>query len=450
MFEYILLALVYFLPITYRFHFFFKLFENNKKFHLKKNYRNIFHLFSIIEIFLLSMSLLIFIQAPFEIIIFNLTFYFWIISSIFVLWKLLRRKKILQIDSKNYKKLYIYNWIISLFFITEIFSILYFWLQSYIYLYLLVLLLLSPFISYIFIKIFFRKILMKKAVILTWWPGLEREIALKSAWFFEEYLAKDFDKYDLPNQLDEFMRNKNKYNLAIPVFHGEYWEDGQVFSLLNTLEIPHCFSDYKTHALCLDKEKTNILVYQLGIKIPFQYIAKHNQEFPEKYPVIMKPNNWGSSFHTYKINDSQEFYDCYEKTRKDLTDEILIQEFIAGDEYSVPVVDGEVLPIMKVEKQSNDDLFDFESKYESENKMKETFPEIDEELKNILEENTLKIYNYFGIKSMCRIDYLVQDWKAYFLEINTIPWMTKWSILPKAWEKTWRNFNELVEKITKV
>lgn len=291
---------------------------------------------------------------------------------------------------------------------------------------------------------------MKKTVILTGWPGLERNIALKSAWFFEEYLWRDYDKYDLPDQLDEFIKNKNKYNLAIPVFHWEYWEDGQVFSLLNTLGIPHCFSDYKTHALCLDKEKTNILVYQLGIKIPFQYIAKHNQEFPEKYPVIMKPNNWGSSFHTYKVENNQEFYDYFEKTRIDLDDDILIQEFIAGDEYSVPVVDGEILPIMKVEKQSNDDLFDYESKYESENKMKETFPEINEDLTNILDENTQKIYRYFGIKWMCRIDYLVMDNQAYFLEINTIPWMTSGSILPKSWEKTGRNFNELVEKITKV
>jgi D-alanine-D-alanine ligase-like ATP-grasp enzyme len=53
---------------------------------------------------------------------------------------------------------------------------------------------------------------------------------------------------------------------------------------------------------------------------------------------------------------------------------------------------------MKVEKQSNDDLFDYESKYESENKMKETFPEINEDLTNILDENTQKIYRYFGIK----------------------------------------------------
>ncbi len=450
MFEYILLILVFLLPICYRFQFFFKFFENKKQFQFKKDYRNIFHLFSIIEIFLLLMSFLILLQSAFEIIIFNLVFYFGIISNIFILWKILRKKIIFPLEKKNINKLHLYNFIILFFIIIELYLLLFLWFKSYIYFYLLWILLFTPIISYIIIQLFFRKILMKKTVILTWWPGLERDIAIKSAKFFEENLWCDFDKYILPDQLEEFINNKDKYNLAIPVFHWEYWEDGQVFSLLNTLNIPHSFSDYKTHALCLDKEKTNILVYQLGIKIPFQYIAQHNQEFPEKYPVIMKPNNGWSSFHTYKINDSQEFYDCFEKTRKDLKDEILIQEFIIWDEYSVPVVDWEILPIMKVEKQDNSQLFDYNSKYESEDKMKETFPEIDENLKSILEKNTQKIYNYFSIKWMSRIDYLIKDDEVYFLEINTIPGMTEGSILPKSWKLTGRSFEELVEKVTKI
>ena len=450
MFENILLISVYILPIWYRYNYFFKFFENKKWFIFSRDNSNIFHLFSIIEIFLFIMSFGILIQKPFEIIIFNLVFYFWIISSIFVLWKILRKKNIFPVDKKHKNKLFFYNFIILFFLLLEIFFIYFLWFKSYIYFYLLWVLLLTPVISYVIIQLFFKKIMMKKAVILTGGPGLERDIAIKSAKFFEDNLWKQYDKYLLPDELEKFINNKDKYDLAIPVFHGEYGEDGQVFSLLNTLDIPHSFSDYKTHALCLDKEKTNILVFQLWIKIPFQYIAQHNQEFPEKYPVIMKPNNGGSSFHTYKINDSQEFYDCFEKTRKDLSDEILIQEFIVWDEYSVPVVDWEVLPIMKVEKQDNWELFDYNSKYVSEAKMKETFPEIDEDLKNILEQNTLKIYSYFWIKWMCRIDYLIKDNQAYFLEINTIPGMTAGSILPKSWEKTGRNFKELVEKVTKI
>jgi D-alanine-D-alanine ligase len=70
-------------------------------------------------------------------------------------------------------------------------------------------------------------------------------------------------------------------------------------------------------------------------------------------------------------------------------------------------------------------------------------------LKNKLEEETIKIYNYFGIRGMCRIDYLVQDGEVYFLEVNTIPWMTDASILPKAWRLTNRTNSELIEKIIK-
>ncbi len=447
MLENILLISVYILPIWYRYNYFFKFFENKKWFIFSRDNSNIFHLFSVIEIFLFIMSFGILIQKPFEIIIFNLVFYFWIISSIFVLWKLLRKKIIFPIETKHKNKLFFYNFIILFFLCLEIFFIYFLWFKSYIYFYLLWALLLAPIVSYIIIQLFFKKVMMKKIAILTGWPGLEREIAIKSSAFFEKYIQKDFDRYDLPKQLEEFIRNKDKYCLAVPVFHGEYGEDGKIFAVLDSLNIPHTFSDYKTHGLCLDKEKTNTLVFQLWIKVPFQYIAETSESFPESYPVIMKPNQWGSSFHTYKINNHQEFYDNFNKTRKDLLDDILIQEFIIWDEYSVPVVAWEVLPIMKVEKQDNAELFDYDSKYESEAKMKETFPEINPELKEKLESATHKIYKYFWIKSMSRIDFLVRDDEVFFLEINTIPGMTQWSILPKAWELTGRSFEELVDII---
>jgi D-alanine-D-alanine ligase-like ATP-grasp enzyme len=60
---------------------------------------------------------------------------------------------------------------------------------------------------------------------------------------------------------------------------------------LDLLNLPYSFSQHATHALCLDKEKTNVLVYQLGTQVPFQYIAETSESFPETYPVIMKPNH---------------------------------------------------------------------------------------------------------------------------------------------------------------
>ena len=447
MFEYILLLISFILPIWYRYFFWFSSFEKHRWFNYSRDKNNIFHLFFLIELILLIFSLIIFINKPFEFIIYNIVFYYWVMSSVFVLWKILRWK--LKNQIKNTRKYYVFLLLFSIILFISIWCIYYTNIYFWFYTYLLWISILSPIITFIIIHIFFKKIIMKKVAILTWWPWMEREIALKSASFFKKYLNREFDVYDLPNQMYLFLKHKDEYEYVIPVFHWEYWEDGKIFAFLDTLNIPHTFSDYKTHALCLDKEKTNTLVYQLWVKVPFQYIAKDNQSFPESYPVIMKPNQWWSSFHTYKIENNQEFYDCFNKTRNDLSDDILIQEFIAWEEYSVPLVHWEVLPIMKVEKDVNL-LFDYESKYESEEKMKETFPEIEEWLLKKLQDDSVKIYNYFNIKWMSRIDFLVMNNNVYFLEINTIPWMTEASILPKAWNLTWKNNTELVRLLTKI
>jgi D-alanine-D-alanine ligase len=447
MFEYLLLISSFILPVWYRYFFWFWNLEKYKWFNIQRDKDNLFHMFFIIEIFLLIWSFTIFVEPATEIIIFNLLFYYGIISSIFVIWKIVRKKTQKRIESRN--KYYLFLMIIFWCIWLEIFWIFHFEQIKVLYSYILSVLLLAPLISYIVIQIFFKKILMKKIVILSGWPWLESEIAKKSAKLFKDHINKDFDYYELPKQLSDFLKNKDKYNLAIPVFHGEYWEDGKVFAFLDILGIPHTFSDYSTHALCLDKEKANTLVFQLWVNVPFQYIAENSESFPENYPVIMKPNQWGSSFHTYKVNNHQEFYDNFNKTRKDLDDKILIQEFITGEEYSVPVVNWEILPIMKLEK-ANDQVFDYEAKYEENQEIKETFPEIKEELYKKLTTETLKIYNHFNVKWMARVEFIVKDWELNFLEVNTIPGMTEASILPKAWKLSGRNLDELVKEITKI
>jgi D-alanine-D-alanine ligase len=49
---------------------------------------------------------------------------------------------------------------------------------------------------------------------------------------------------------------------------------------------------------------------------------------------------------------------------------------------------------------------------------------------------------------MARVEFIVKNWELYFLEVNTIPGMTEWSILPKAWNLTGKTNEELVKIIT--
>jgi D-alanine-D-alanine ligase-like ATP-grasp enzyme len=63
---------------------------------------------------------------------------------------------------------------------------------------------------------------------------------------------------------------------------------------------------------------------------------------------------------------------------------------------------------MKLEKK-NDQIFDYDAKYVSEEVIKETFPEIDEPLLSKLKEDSLKAYNYFNVKSMARVEFIERD-----------------------------------------
>ncbi len=289
---------------------------------------------------------------------------------------------------------------------------------------------------------------MKKIVILSGWTSSEREIALKSAEFFKKFLKKDFDFFTLPEEIDLFLENKNKYDLAIPVFHWEYWEDWKIFAFLNILWIKTSFSAFETHAICLNKFVTNELVSKLWVKVPKQYLYTWKQNL-EHFPQIVKPNRWGSSMFTYKVDNKWDFEEKIKIIEENTSDDILVQEFISADEYSVSIVAWEILPIMKLEKLNKWDFFDFDNKYSSAPKIIETWPEIEQDLKNKLENYAKQIYNFFNCKWFSRVDFLVSDNNIYFLEVNTIPWMTENSIVPKSWALTGKSKEDLVETILK-
>ncbi len=291
-------------------------------------------------------------------------------------------------------------------------------------------------------------------LILTWWISLEREISIQSAKFIQKYLGEKTDMLYLPEDLDKLLEMKDKIDFAIPVFHWKYGEDGCIFAFLKILGIKTAFSDFDVHALCLDKYKTGILLREVWLKVPNEILVKKWDKLDEqkinediKFPCILKPNNGWSSFHTYKIESFPELQEKLDFVFSQIDEDMLIWEYILWDEYSVSLVGREVLPIMKVEKQDKTKIFDYESKYENADFMKETWPEIEEKEFESFKEIAIKIYDFLGIKWFCRVDFIKREDEIFFLEINTIPGMTEGSILPKSWKKTGKSFEELVRKV---
>ncbi len=304
---------------------------------------------------------------------------------------------------------------------------------------------------------------MKKIAILKWWPWLEREVALKSAAYIEEHLECSFDSYTLPEELDQFIEHRAEYDKVIPVFHWEYWEDGKIQGFLEILWIPYAYSDFDTHALLLDKYNTNIIARGLGLQVANDFLLKKRdftsvlgktlQEITAwmdiEYPMIFKPNKWWSSFFTYKIHTDIELNEKIEEAILKLDDDILLQNFVNGDEYSTPIANWEFLPIMKLEKSEPDLVFDYDSKYETEALIQETFPDIPSVLSQKLKKHTQLLWDHFDMKDFVRIDYIVSGNDCYFLDANTIPWMSAASITPQAWKLAWKTDKEFAEVLAK-
>ena len=289
-----------------------------------------------------------------------------------------------------------------------------------------------------------------KICILSWWTWLEREVALKSAATFKSNIS-NYDYFVLPEEIDAFLVWYKTYDIVIPVFHWEYWEDWMIFWLLESLWIRHCFSHFKTHAICMDKRFSNSIAEKDGILVPKGKLINFMDELgvmPFDFPMIVKPNSWWSSFSTHKVKTKIELEaavkDVFDKTK----DSALVQQFISWTEYSVPIIwndELEVLPIMKVALDKSE-FFDFEEKYNS-SWSNEIFESLEPSLQQTLEMQSKKIYKLFGCKWIARIDYIVNSEWCYFLEVNTIPWFTQSSIFPKSWNLTWRSLKELISKI---
>lgn len=288
--------------------------------------------------------------------------------------------------------------------------------------------------------------------ILTWGISTEREVALRSGVNMKDWIEiaeHTCESFDLPLELDNFLLKYKTYDFVIPVFHGMYGEDGQITAFLDTLGCRVAYSPFMVHGLCMDKNSTNLLATQFGVKIPESYFLKKWEPLPEKsweFPLIVKPNRGWSSIATSKVKTLHELLEACETITDD---DILIQKCIEGREFTVWVYcdtsGHHSLPIMEVITRDGV-LFDYHEKYETDG-YNEIFPELEEYLQKSLETQSEYIAKILGCTGVVRIDWRYDGEDIYFLEVNTIPGFTAGSFVPKMWKKAGKTEKEFVKML---
>jgi len=279
----------------------------------------------------------------------------------------------------------------------------------------------------------------------------EREVSLNTGKQIIENLDKvKYEVVPIPiNSEYEFIDSVKSLEFAFIALHGKFGEDGRIQAILESLGIPFSGCGVLASAICMDKNISKKLFVSEGIKTPKWIIVKDENKIDYSiienmgYPLIVKPNSGGSSIGTILAHSIDELkVGVCEALKYD--DEIIIEEYIKGEEITCPILNGEVLPVISISPKS--EIFNYSSKYDNDG-AEEKIIKLPETLSKKVEEICLKCWDIFKLKVYARIDMIIKDDEIYVLEINTLPGMTKNSLFPKSANAYGLNFSQLLDKI---
>lgn len=162
------------------------------------------------------------------------------------------------------------------------------------------------------------------------------------------------------------------------------------------------------------------------------------------YPVMVKPCSGGSSIGMEKVSSSEELLCAVQKAFA-CDQAILIESYIQGQEITCSILNGELLPILGI-TSANAEWFDYSAKYE-EGGADERVIELPTEVHERVREAALSCYKALKCSVYARVDMLLKEGIPYVLEVNTLPGMTKASLLPKSAQAAGYTFSGLLDEI---
>jgi D-alanine-D-alanine ligase len=300
-------------------------------------------------------------------------------------------------------------------------------------------------------------ILFKDKIIGVLMGGLskEREISLQSGnAVLDALLTHGYDAVpvDVGKDLTTQLKEKG-VEVAFLALHGRYGEDGCVQGLLEILGLPYTGSSVLASALAMDKFLTKEVVRGLGILVPRDFfvdggrqdLSQTMAEVDLEFPVVVKPCREGSTIGISVVKDRQELESAVQDAAA-LDSRVLIEEFVAGRELTVGVINQEALPVLEVVTPKG--FYDYEAKYQSNDTQYFCPADIPEAIAKKLQSQSVALCDRIGCEGVARADFILnQAGEAYFLEVNTLPGMTSHSLVPKAAQAAGLSFSDLVEKI---
>lgn len=241
-----------------------------------------------------------------------------------------------------------------------------------------------------------------------------------------------------------------QFDRAFVALHGRYGEDGTVQGALELMQMPYTGSGVMACALAMDKWRTKLIWLAAGIPTPRFEMLSAKSDFERiaetlSLPLIVKPAREGSTLGLSKVARAADMADAFSKAaRHDAL--VIAEQFIAGPEVTVSVLDDEALPVIRIEAPGGN--YDYHAKYFSDETRYLCPSGLDGDLERRVQTLCLAAFRILGCRGWGRVDVMLDaDNSPWLLEANTVPGMTGHSLVPMAAKAAGLEFDALVLRI---
>jgi D-alanine-D-alanine ligase len=251
---------------------------------------------------------------------------------------------------------------------------------------------------------------------------------------------------------------KPQPDIVFVALHGPKGEDGTAQGLLEIAGIPYTGSGVLASALGMDKHRSRLIFKEHGLVVPPYILLEQEDSIEEKLeqarekfglPLVIKPNDSGSSLMVAISSSLKQLESDLEEILS-ISSKALIEKYLPGKEITVPLIGNDPpqpLPVIEIIPPGL--FFDYQSKYDG--STKEICPaRIKEEVASKAQEIAVVAFQALGCRGFARADMIYFEEEIYLLEINTIPGLTKESLLPKSARVAGFEFSDLIEKIVEL
>ena len=240
-------------------------------------------------------------------------------------------------------------------------------------------------------------------------------------------------------------------DIVFMALHGENGENGKIQAAFDLFGVKYTGSDYLSSAIAMNKETSkqfflaNGMATRKGISMTRATRQDDITKLDLTLPCVVKPCCGGSSIGVTIVRDAAEFKAALDDAFK-WENELVIEEFVQGREFSVGVIEGKALPIIEIAPKEG--FYNYKNKYKAGSTVETCPAELPEQVTKDMQHYAEEVARVIGLDTYSRSDFLLNDKNEMFcLEANTLPGMTPTSLLPQEAAVIGMSFNQLCEHL---